>query len=102
MSGGNSLIQGALHTSDNRYGYSLTGTFKGCAPQPTIQPMKIILPDQEIRNIERSPAPVENILLELGINPLEVIVSRNGALVPEDTMVGADDEIRIIRISHGG
>jgi sulfur carrier protein len=102
MSGNNSFGQGAVPTSYNRYGYSLTGTFKGCAPQPTLQPMRVILPDQEIRNIERSPAPVENILLELGINPLEVIVSRNGALVPEDTIVGADDEIRIIRISHGG
>jgi sulfur carrier protein len=64
--------------------------------------MKIILPDQRIRIIERSKASVENILLELRINPLEVIVSRNGTLIPENTVVGEDDEIRIIRISHGG
>jgi len=64
--------------------------------------MKIILPDQGIRVIDQSPASVEQILSDLGINPLEVIISRNGTLVPEDTIVEADDEIRIIRISHGG
>lgn len=52
--------------------------------------------------IDQSPASVEQILSDLGINPLEVIISRNGTLVPEDTVVEADDEIRIIRISHGG
>ena len=64
--------------------------------------MKIILPDQGILVIDRSPASVEQILSDLGINPLEVIISRNGTLVPEDTIVEADNEIRIIRISHGG
>ncbi len=38
--------------------------------------MKLILSDQKtIRIFEQSPAPVEQILLEQGINPLEVIVS---------------------------
>ncbi len=64
--------------------------------------MKIIMPDGEIRVIEQSPSSVEQILSRLGINPLEVIVSRNGNLVPEDTVVRADEEIRVIRISHGG
>ena len=64
--------------------------------------MKIILPDQGILVIDQGPASVEQILSDLGINPLEVIISRNGTLVPEDTIVEADDEIRIIRISHGG
>jgi sulfur carrier protein ThiS len=64
--------------------------------------MKITMPDGEIRVIDQNPASVEQILSGLGINPLEVIVSRNGNLVPEHTIVGADDEIRVIRISHGG
>ena len=64
--------------------------------------MKIILPDQGILVIDQCPASVEQILSDRGINPLEVIISRNGTLVPEDTIVEADDEIRIIRISHGG
>ncbi len=64
--------------------------------------MKIILPDQSTRTLDRGSTPVENVLCDLGINPLEVIVSRNGKLVSEDTVVDADDEIRIIRIAHGG
>jgi sulfur carrier protein len=64
--------------------------------------MKLILSDRDVRIFEHSPAPVEQILLEQGINPLEVIVSRNGKLVSEDTVIHASDEVRIIRIAHGG
>jgi sulfur carrier protein len=64
--------------------------------------MKLILPDQKTIDIDRVPAPVEKVLLELGINPLEVIVVRNGKMISEDTVVQADDEIRVIRIAHGG
>jgi sulfur carrier protein ThiS len=64
--------------------------------------MKLILPDQKTIDIDRVPATVEKVLLELGINPLEVIVIRNGKMISEDTVVLADDEIRIIRIAHGG
>jgi sulfur carrier protein ThiS len=64
--------------------------------------MRLILSDQDIRIFEHSPAPVELILLEQGINPLEVIVSRNGKLLSEDTVIQASDEVRIIRIAHGG
>jgi sulfur carrier protein len=64
--------------------------------------MKLILPDQKTITIDRVPAPLEKVLLDMGINPLEVIVARNGKMVPEDTVVQADDEIRIIRIAHGG
>jgi sulfur carrier protein len=64
--------------------------------------MKLVLPNQKTITIDRVPAPVEQILLELGINPLEVIVARNGKMISEDTVVQADDEIRIIRIAHGG
>lgn len=64
--------------------------------------MKLILSDHDERIIEHSPAPVEQILLEAGINPLDVLVSRNGTLISEDTVVGNEDEIRVIRIAHGG
>jgi sulfur carrier protein len=64
--------------------------------------MKLILSDHDKRIIEHSPAPVEQILLEAGINPLDVLVSRNGTLISEDTVVEAEDEIRVIRIAHGG
>jgi sulfur carrier protein ThiS len=64
--------------------------------------MKLILPDQKTIDIDRVPVPVEKILLELGINPLEVIVSRSGKLLSEDTVIQMSDEVRIIRIAHGG
>ena len=64
--------------------------------------MKLILPDQKTIDIDHVPAPVEQVLLDMGINPLEVIVARNGKMISEDTVVQEDDEIRIIRIAHGG
>lgn len=71
--------------------------------QPTYsRSMKLILSDKDIRILDHSPAPVEQILLELGVNPLDVIVSRNGKLIPGDTVVESDDEIRIIQVAHGG
>jgi sulfur carrier protein ThiS len=76
--------------------------FKKPAHKTTTHPMKLILPDHEVLILEHDPAPVEQILLEQGINPLEVIVTRNKKMMSEDTVVEADDEIRIIRIAHGG
>ncbi|ABS56634.1 thiamineS protein [Methanoregula boonei 6A8] len=64
--------------------------------------MRVLLPDQGIRVIDWGPGTVAALLQELGINPLEVMVARNGALVPEQAAIGGDDEIRIIRIAHGG
>ncbi len=64
--------------------------------------MKLILPDRTIRVADPVPATVETILQREGINPLEVMVSRDGKLIPEDTLVSGDDELGIIRISHGG
>ena len=64
--------------------------------------MKLILPDRTERVIAGRLVPLDQLLLAEGINPLEVIVSRDGMLIPEDTVVGDDDEIRLIRIAHGG
>jgi sulfur carrier protein len=64
--------------------------------------MKLILPDRTERVIAGENISLDAILRNEGINPLEVIVSRNGILIPEDTLVGGDDEIRLIRIAHGG
>ena len=64
--------------------------------------MKIILPNTTINIMPEDPVCITSILDKLNINLSEVIVSRNGKLVPEDTLIGGDDEIRIIRIAHGG
>ncbi|WP_325411704.1 MoaD/ThiS family protein [Methanoregula sp.] len=64
--------------------------------------MRVILPDQGIRMVKNDPGTVAALLHELGINPLEVMVARNGTLVPEQATLRGTDEIRIIRIAHGG
>jgi sulfur carrier protein len=64
--------------------------------------MRLILSNRDVRIFEHSPAPVEQILVEQGLNPLEVIVSRNGKLLSEDTVIQASDEVRIMWIAHGG
>lgn len=64
--------------------------------------MRIILPDKSVRTVSRASATIEEILLELGINPTTVIVVKNGTIVPEDVTADEDDEIRILRFSHGG
>ena len=64
--------------------------------------MKIFLPDKAVRLIDCRHLPVDQLLRGLGLNAVEVIVSRNGKLVPGDAIVGEDDEIRILRIAHGG
>jgi sulfur carrier protein len=64
--------------------------------------MNIILPDNSGRSVNPAPRTIEQVLTELKINPVEVIVSKNGRLVPEDEIVSGDDEIRIIRVAHGG
>ena len=64
--------------------------------------MHIIMPDKTVRTCSGKPATVEQLLLDLGINPLEVMVTRKGKLLPETTPVEESDEIRIIMVSHGG
>jgi sulfur carrier protein ThiS len=64
--------------------------------------MKIHLQDGTLRNYDGEAARAWEVLLALDENPAGVIVSRNGRVIPEDTVLGRDDEIRIIRVSHGG
>lgn len=64
--------------------------------------MRIIMPDGTVRNHSQNMATVENLLLGLGINPLEVMVTRGGKLLPETAPLDDEDEIRIIMVSHGG
>jgi sulfur carrier protein ThiS len=64
--------------------------------------MKIIFPDSTTEIMGGGPVSIGSILQRRGINPSEVIVSRNGKLVPEDAVASGEDEIRIIRIAHGG
>ena len=64
--------------------------------------MKIILPDKSVREQSGSPKTVETLVRDLGFDPIEVLVARNGTLVTEDALLEDADEVRIIRIAHGG
>ena len=64
--------------------------------------MQVILPDKTIRTLPGDPVVIERMLVGMGIMPSGVIVVRNGRVVPEDTIASGDDQIRIIRVAHGG
>ena len=64
--------------------------------------MKIIMPDGRRQKLRILGATVEDVLRDLGVNPVEVIISKNGKVVSELEPIGQDDEMKIIRIVHGG
>ena len=64
--------------------------------------MKIALPDGSRKEMTIECASIDNILKELGINPVEVIVAKNGKIVSEDETAGLADELKIVRFVHGG
>jgi sulfur carrier protein len=64
--------------------------------------MLISMPDGSRRERLHGEASIEAILKDLGINPEEVIVAKNGRIVPEDETAGDSDELKIVRFVHGG
>jgi sulfur carrier protein len=64
--------------------------------------MKIAMPDGGKREMDRDNARIEDILKELGINPVEVIVAKNGKIVSEEEIAVSEDELKIVRFVHGG
>jgi len=64
--------------------------------------MRIALPDGSKLEIAEDGASIEVILRDLGINPEEVIVAKNGKIVSEEETAGGNDELKIVRFVHGG
>jgi sulfur carrier protein len=64
--------------------------------------MLITLPDGSRIEIFGDKTRIEDILKQLGINPEEVIVAKNGKIVPEEETAGGSDELKIVRFVHGG
>ncbi len=60
------------------------------------------MPDKSSKELHIARAAILDILRDLGINPEEVIIARNGRVVSELDMVGDEDEMKIIKIVHGG
>ena len=64
--------------------------------------MKINMPDGSKIELAGKSGRIEDILIELEINSEEVIVAKNGRIVAEDETAGGSDELKIVRIVHGG
>jgi sulfur carrier protein ThiS len=64
--------------------------------------MKIVLDDGTTKELQIEEALIEDILAHLEINPVEVIVAKNGKITSERDFVQSDDQLKIIRIIHGG
>jgi sulfur carrier protein len=64
--------------------------------------MQVILPDKSTRILSDESRTIGSLLSELGIRSSGVIVARNDVLVPEDAITGGDDQVRIIKVAHGG
>ena len=64
--------------------------------------MLIVMPDGSHREVAGKAACIEEILNDLGINPVEVIVAVNGRIVSEEETAGESDELKIVRFVHGG
>ncbi len=64
--------------------------------------MKIVLDDGTTKELQIEEALIEDILAHLEINPVEVIVAKNGKITSERDFMQSDDQLKIIRIIHGG
>ena len=64
--------------------------------------MLISLPDGSRKEIAENGMRIDEILRKLGINPEEVIVAKNGMIVPEEETASFSDELKIVRFVHGG
>lgn len=64
--------------------------------------MKIKMPDGSIIELAVKNGRIEDILEKLEINSEEVIVAKNGRIVAEEETAGDLDELKIVRIVHGG
>lgn len=64
--------------------------------------ISVIFPDKRKKEIDADGVTGETLLLDLGLNPYEILLSRNGSMIPEDTIICSGDEIRLIAIVHGG
>ncbi|WP_340820625.1 MoaD/ThiS family protein [Methanolobus sp. WCC4] len=64
--------------------------------------MKIRLPSGKIEDMDLGPLTVEELLSKLNISQGEVLVSRDGQIIPEDAVLNSDDNVRIMQVVFGG
>jgi sulfur carrier protein len=64
--------------------------------------MEIKYSKGHVENLDIKRISVEELLKNLGIDPLEVIVKKDDSVVLEDDIIQGADNIQIIRVIHGG
>ncbi|MDI6719542.1 MAG: MoaD/ThiS family protein [Methanomicrobiales archaeon] len=64
--------------------------------------MRVELPGGGACEVPIRESKIADVLRELRINPLDVIVVKNGRIVPEDDDVRDGDCIRLIDVKSGG
>ena len=64
--------------------------------------MKIKYTDGHVESLDLNKISVNELLINLGIEPMEVIVKRDDSIIHEDEILGVNDSIEIIQVIHGG
>ncbi len=64
--------------------------------------MKVKLPSGKTGEMNLGPITVEELLRGLKISQGEVLVSRDGHIIPVDTVLNNCDDIRIMQVVFGG
>lgn len=64
--------------------------------------LKIIFSEGQTENLNIENVSVKELLEDLEIEPLEVIVKKDSLVLQEDETIQNNDEIKIIKVIHGG
>ncbi|MCW7076988.1 MAG: ubiquitin family protein [Candidatus Syntropharchaeales archaeon] len=64
--------------------------------------MIIRLPDGSQKKVDISTMRVDELLRSLSLNPVLYLIRKDGRIIPEDSIVGGDDTIELIRATHSG
>ena len=64
--------------------------------------VRLILPDTSRHEEPLCERRLDRLLMDIGINPCEVLVTRDRHLLPDDAPVCETDTLKIVSIVHGG
>jgi sulfur carrier protein ThiS len=64
--------------------------------------MILELPDGSQKKVDISAMRVDELLRSLALNPVLYLLRKDGKIIPEDSIVGEDDKIELIRATHSG
>jgi len=67
-----------------------------------VNELEIKYSEDHIEKLNINNISVEELLENLGIDPLEVIVKKDDIIVLEDEIIENNDKIQIIKVIHGG